>query len=58
VRFQFESSQELGNCGIDYERIEKIHVVADEKARPLRIESRGTMDFESCPSETKNIAKK
>ena len=57
MRFQLESAHELRNRRINHEGIENIHVIADENARPLRIESRRALHFEFHAGKPQNIAK-
>src|SRR6185437_2159371 len=58
VRFQLEAAHELRNRGINHEGIENVHVIADEDARPFRIEAGSAAHFKPRTREPKNISKK
>src|SRR5580704_1032573 len=56
MRFQFEAAEELRDGGIDYERIEKIHMIADEDTGASRVEAWGAADFEVGACQSQDIA--
>src|SRR5713101_1084539 len=51
VRFQLPSADKLRDGAVEQERIEKIDVVDEEKARPAGVEPRGTDGFYSRPRQ-------
>src|SRR5579875_249920 len=58
MRGKLESAHELRNRRVDHEGIEDIHVIAHEKTRALRIESRRASHLEFHARQTQNVAKK
>src|SRR6266478_4541632 len=51
MRFQLPSAHKLRDGAVEYEGIEKIDVVDEEKARPAGVEAGATDDFHSRPRQ-------
>jgi len=56
MRFQLEAAEKLRDRGVNYERVEKIYMIADEDAGADGVETRCAADFEARSSQAQDIA--